>query len=1083
MENRLFIHLGCGCLTLCEEANAGRREARRLGTLTTAQRFRVASRIASITMFANRYAIWTGAEGIGVPEEDVTVSALACDREEGDFPAFQVAEDHIREVLDTGLFTSRGGARMGWAHQGYAEFLSAQYLVEKGLTPETILKILLHPSGGLVPQLGVVAAWVATLSKPVRDALIATEPLILVRGDLTSWAEEDVAALTASLLKALDERRANDLVRDIADFYGRLKHPKLAEQLRPHLANRNGYVMSRRAAIMIADRCEVKELKDDLVKLALDPADDPHLRAYAISALRKCGDDTVIKLLMPVAKGQLGADPQDEMLGYALQLLWPIHITADDVFPLLIHPNESFYGSYSYFLGYLLVPGLKDEDLPRALAWAKDLIAKTTHDADFKRKSLVDTIFTHAWDRQADAAIREALLDYIQVCLAQGGELMRGTDHRGQEAFQQHLKDDIAGRAIFLSALAKRKLERIDVFSYVRSGLLQISDLPWLLGVAPGGSDRNEDYGEDTLCFLVEAVCNFNDPDQFERLYAAAEKWPLLWKRFIGVFEGVSLDSLEAKQLRDTHLTMESFKEKKRPVLSPPPAQRVANALAKFEAGAWRAFYWLNLELALEPDSTGYRSEHSYIITDLAGWNAADALLRERIVKAAERYLMIGKTHVAQFIGKGQARSDAAAFRAFILLKDQDPAAYARISKSTWEKWAPGIAYLNQEFGDKVPQIQRDVYDEALKHAPNLFGRAIRTLIRRERVAASKGGKETLPGTSFFKLRDLKDCWHSVEFCEMVLCELEDPANTEDQFAVLLDALLGAKYQPGQDYAIQNLVSGKWPKDLAIAAASTLAVHDVTVAWPTIWALISGSLDFGKAFFLRLATRYRFREDIFTTLSERELAELYVLLEKLFPRATDTKHQGAHFVGPGETVGHLRDGIPRRIEARGTPDAVAALRWVVAQLPELDWLSFNLQNAEQLMRMRTWSPLAPSEIRKLAKSTKTTLVQSADDLLRIVVAALREYEQQLHGQQNPVQFLWARQGRGDTYMPVEEDALSDNVKLFLQRELADSGIVANREVEVGRVPGAPIGKRTDIKIDAVRRATDGTAHRWILSQQ
>ena len=122
-----------GCLTLCEESNAGRREARRLGTLTTAQRFRVASRIASMTMFANRYAIWTGAEGTGVPEEDVTVSALAGDREEGDHPAFEVTEDHIREVLDTGLFTSRGGPRMGWAHQGYAEFLAAQYLVEKGL--------------------------------------------------------------------------------------------------------------------------------------------------------------------------------------------------------------------------------------------------------------------------------------------------------------------------------------------------------------------------------------------------------------------------------------------------------------------------------------------------------------------------------------------------------------------------------------------------------------------------------------------------------------------------------------------------------------------------------------------------------------------------------------------------------------------------------------------------------------------------------------------------------------------------------------------------------------------------------------
>ena len=526
--------------------------------------------------------------------------------------------------------------------------------------------------------------------------------------------------------------------------------------------------------------------------------------------------------------------------------------------------------------------------------------------------------------------------------------------------------------------------------------------------------------------------------------------------------------------MRDTHFTMESFKEKKRPMLSPPPAERVANALAKFEAGKWRAFYWLNWELTLEPDSTGYWSEHSYIITDFAGWKAADGNQRKQIIKAAERYLTIGKTHVAQFIGKSQGRSDAAAFRAFILLKDQDPAAYARVNIDIWKKWAPGIAYLHQEFGDKVPQIQLDVYADALNYAPDRFVLAIRTLIRRERASLSKDGKQPLPGTSFFKLRELKGCWQSSDLRQMALDELKNPANTEDQFAVLLDALLDAKYQPAQDYAIESLSQGKLPNDFAIAAANALAIHDVREAWPIIWSLISGDPDFGTATFLRLAARYPFRENIFTTLTERQLAELYVLLEKLFPRAQDPKHQGAHYVGPNETIGHLRDAIPRRIEARGTPDGVAALRWVVGQLPELDWLSFNVQNAEQLMRMRTWSPLTTSEIKKLVRSVKATLVQSADDLLRIVVAALRDYERRLHGEQNPARLLWDRQGRGDAYMPVEEDAISDDVKLFLQRELADSGIIANREVEVGRTPGAPIGKRTDIKIDAVCRATDGS---------
>jgi hypothetical protein len=47
------------------------------------------------------------------------------------------------------------------------------------------------------------------------------------------------------------------------------------------------------------------------------------------------------------------------------------------------------------------------------------------------------------------------------------------------------------------------------------------------------------------------------------------------------------------------------------------------------------------------------------------------------------------------------------------------------------------------------------------------------------------------------------------------------------------------------------------------------------------------------------------------------------------------------------------------------------------------------------------------------------------------------------------------------------------VKLFLQRELLTSEIVVNREVEIGRVPGSPIGTRTDIRFQAIRRDRKG----------
>jgi hypothetical protein len=96
-----------GCLTLCEEQNPSRRDTGRLGAFTAAQRLRIASRIAAVTMLANRYAVWTGSEGEGVPDEDISLQGIAGSTEQGDFPSFTITEASIRETLDTGLFTSR----------------------------------------------------------------------------------------------------------------------------------------------------------------------------------------------------------------------------------------------------------------------------------------------------------------------------------------------------------------------------------------------------------------------------------------------------------------------------------------------------------------------------------------------------------------------------------------------------------------------------------------------------------------------------------------------------------------------------------------------------------------------------------------------------------------------------------------------------------------------------------------------------------------------------------------------------------------------------------------------------------------
>lgn len=1072
----LYTH---GCLKLCEEANPSRRNARRLGDLNPAQRFRVAARLAAATMLANRYAIWTGPEADGVPEEDIPLSILSRAREEGDFPSFDTSEDNVREVLDTGLFTSRGGELMGWAHQSYAEFLAAQYLIEKKVSASNILKILLHPAGGLVPQLASVTAWIASLSREIRETLIESEPLVLLQGDLSSWSDTDLAALTSSLLIAFEKKNVRDFIPGIADYYAKLAHPQLAKLLRGYMTDPAKNAICRRAAIMIAQSCTVAELQPELLKIALDPVCDPDLRARAVAALGKCGDETVPPQMLVLARGELGPDPVDGIKGHALTILWPKHLSAAELFATITRPNEGHVGAYVMFLTGTLPESLAIADFPTALEWAASFVAKAGHSGDFHRKSLADSILIRAWLHIDRPEIIAPLLQYVFASLSGSHELLRGTGRREQEQFRVTLKSDAARRQSFLLALTKRNVERIDIFHLIRAGLLQREDFHWLLTQCSNGKPGGSSVNGETLCNMIEMAFDRDDQSHFQALYDAALKWPPLWSHFRGVFEGLPLDSADAHQLRKNQRMLKELEDRRPPPVTPPPAERVAKLLNQFAAGEWRRWSDLNRELTLTPTSTVYGDDLEYSITRMPGWIAADATTRQRIVSAAEQYLTIGETSIKEWIGTTSPYFiDLAAYRAFVLLKELEPAVYEQIPAAIWAKWSPAIASIPKYTGSGRPKLHIEVVADALAAAPAGFVNAIRQIMIVERArAATDAGAGVPPGTSFFVLRDVDGCWDSDELKQGIFVELCDETNSDDQFRTILEVLLTAGFAPAQDHAAGILAADHADTgSRALIAASALAIY-CAAAWPAIWARISGDPDFARRFFLNLGTSYRFQDSVFAELTEQQCAEAYVLLLQLFPPSNDPQHRPgqAHFVGPHESLAHMRDGLIPQIVNRGTPAAVSAMRWIVTLLPDLRWLSFHLRDAEQMMRTKTWSPLSPRDVFRLTDSQDRLLVQSADDLCELLMDTLRKYEAELHGEQTPVRSLWDRQGGGNLFRPIEEDGLSDHVSLFLQRELVERAIVANREVEVGRVPGAPVGKRTDIRIDAIKRSIDGSA--------
>ncbi len=354
---------------------------------------------------------------------------------------------------------------MGWAHQGYGEFLAALYLFERGVPAETMLKALLHPAGGLILQLSIVGAWIASLSSAFRAALIADEPWALLRGDLSSWTNNDRASLVGSLIELVKRKQSTDSPYSNAETYAKLKHSGLAAQLAPIMINGQLSASTRRLGILIAEKCRLTELQPQLLQVALNESDDSGVRASAVSALKYCGDAVVPPLIRPLAAGEGGPDPNDDIKGHALELLWPGHMSASELFALLTPSVDLYFGAYAYFKR-TLPETLSAADLPPALAWAADLIARTRPtDSNFQDKTLADAIMFKTWEVFEEAGLIQLLIENIGLRLRQHGELCRGTDREAQVTFMTRLRSDVDRRRRILGrGVCRRSRSARDLF-------------------------------------------------------------------------------------------------------------------------------------------------------------------------------------------------------------------------------------------------------------------------------------------------------------------------------------------------------------------------------------------------------------------------------------------------------------------------------------------------------------------------------------------------------------------------------------------------------------------------------------------
>ncbi|MEC0239751.1 hypothetical protein P4H66_07755 [Paenibacillus dokdonensis] len=1045
-----------GCELLCEETNESRVASRNTGSMRAKDRLKVASRIAALMVFSNKYAVWRDINFGDVPEEDITISDISGEYLKQREVSLVIPDSEIEETLSTGLFSSRGLNRLGWAHQTYAEFLAALYVTQNELSPVQIMSMIEHPLDSerkLIPQLYEVSAWIATMNVDVFRQIIICEPQVLLRSDVTSADTEDKKSLVDSLLDLYNSEKITD--RDFDEYLYKLSNPILEQQIRPYVVDQQYSYLARRAAIRIAIACKLNAIQDDLLKVALNQEEDYQVRIQAGYALCRLANEETRRKLLPLAKSEVGEDADDELKGTALRALWPQHISGEELFSLLTVPKRrNFTGIYRMFLNYEFLDKLQIKDLPTALRWVLNYAVKDQIDSQID--DLVYGILNKAGQYLDAHDVRIAFTDVIRARLIHFDNLCYIKDLLQNQIIRQTL----------LLSLLNTEAEKEVIHSLAFSWLIKPEDFPWMIEQL---KDDTIPEFQQKLIILIKRAFDTSNSEQVELLYCAIQNNALLAEHCQVFFQSIPLDSEQARELKESYIRMAKLQElnDKYPTINPPVQKRISLRLNEFEAGDLDAWWRLNWDLGINEDNR-HVEEYEPNIKLLPNWNKVNAYDVERIGFAARKYLLEKKSEASNWFGTDTWHRPAmAGYKALRFVYEQDYEFLLSLTSSHWENWSPVIftQWVTSERDEMT--IHAQLIKLAYVNAPD---RVISDLIQLI-------DKENQQHSNVFIIRSMKECWDA-RLGDVVLNKIQTQGLMPESIKCLLDELLRHQIDGAEEYAKSlikpELLVVEDSRKLAKIAAVVLLNNSQNVGWDTVWLLKEIYPDFVQDVFLSFSSGFEGHE-LLQTLSESMLADFYIWLVKRFPHKEDPNHDDdemAHWVGPREEIAEFRDGILRYLSNKGTLESCNQIEWIVSELPGLPWLKWILLEAQSVTRRSTWAPPTPIEIIQLVGNRHHRLVQSENQLLEVLIESLNRLEQKLHGITPAVVWLWNEIDQ-KVYRPRSENEFSDYVKQHLEDDLLGKGIVVNREVEIRRSTGSLPGERTDIHVNAILPGRSG----------
>lgn len=311
--------------------------------------------------------------------------------------ALAPTDPNIRDVFATSLFAPVEEQRLMPKHRQIAEYLAAAHiarLVESGkISVSRVLAVMTsRVDDRIATDLRGFAAWLGTLCGEARRGLIASDPVGMgLFGDISEWPVVDRRGLLAELIVQAQpgdlwgrrwfdktDRRYRD---EMAWSFRSLWKPDMADVLEESLRHRQldavpAHILELlvRSLTEIEDgwRDQLRDLVPHVRQLAIGTATHPEVRLAALLAFARIEpshsevEATLRDALEAVRDGRF-ADPDDEIAGSLLRLLYPDAIGADSIWEYASLVDRGSVGESWKFWRYVLCEETPAEELENLL--------------------------------------------------------------------------------------------------------------------------------------------------------------------------------------------------------------------------------------------------------------------------------------------------------------------------------------------------------------------------------------------------------------------------------------------------------------------------------------------------------------------------------------------------------------------------------------------------------------------------------------------------------------------------------------------------------------------------------------------